>query len=230
MGEYADYYIEDMLDRIDRDISYISRKRNRNLAAVNKTTVFISGKIMWAKVLGEPALNYSKDGRQWSFEVELDEKSLQTLIKHGLADRIKGKGYKLGTKGQHKDREPFIQFRKTELNKEGNKNDPIRIYDAEDNKWDPMLNDKGQPTNLIGNGSLGDVKLSVRDYGVGKQLGVYPDAIRITEHVEYEGGGSEFGSYDNEGDETPAKPAKAKAAKKSSFESDFDLDDDVPLD
>lgn len=200
------------------------------MATVNKTTIFISGKIMWAKVLGAPVLNYSKDGRQWSFEVELDEKSLQTLIKNGLADRIKGKGYKLGTKGQHKDREPFIQFRKTEFNKDGKSNDPIRIYDVEDNKWDPKFNDQGQPTNLIGNESLGDVKLSVRDYGVGKMLGVYPDAIRITEHVEYEGGGSEFDAYDDDGDDG-AKPAKkAKAAKKSSsFEQDFDMDDDVPF-
>ena len=198
--------------------------------ANSKATEFLSGSLAWAKVLGEPVTNYNKDGREWTFELDLDEPSIQKLLKHNLGDRIKGKGYNIGTKGQHKDRAPFIQFKKPEFNREGEPNKPIRIYDADDNIWDPQLNERGEPTNLIGNGSKGDVKVDIRDYGVGKKKGIYPGAIRVNEHVEFERT-SEFGAMDNDGDDdntVPAEPAK-KTAKKTTFEEDFGLDDDLPI-
>lgn len=194
------------------------------MPAVNKATIFISGKLSWAKVLGEPVPNYNKDAREWTFELEPDEKGLQTLIKHDLSDRIKGKGYNIGTKGQHKDRDPFIQLKKSEFNKDGNPNPPIRIYDSNDAEWDPKNNDKGAPTNLIGNGSTADVKLDVRDYGPGKKKGIYPVAIRVNELVPYQS--SEFGGMDNNENEK-ASPA----TKKNDFKKDFaeELNDDVPF-
>lgn len=183
------------------------------MAAVNKATVFISGKLHWAKVLGAPVMNYNKDGREWTFELEPNEAGLQTLIKQGLTDRIKGNGYNIGTKGQHKERTPFIPLKKSELNKDGNPNPPIRIYDADDTEWDT--------TKLIGNASGGDVKLDIRDYGPGKKKGVYPVAIRVTDLIEYQS--SEFGGMDADA----GKPAKAKKA--DDFNKDFGLDDDMPL-
>ncbi len=199
------------------------------MAVNGKATIFVSGKISWAKVLGDPVPNYNKDGREWTFELTLNEAGIQTILQQGLADRIKGKGYNIGTKGQHKDREPFLQFKKPELNREGKPNQPIRIYDEDQNAWDPMLNEKGQPTNLIGNDSGVDVKLDVRDYGPGKKKGVYPAAIRVTDHIPYENAG-EFGAMD--GNDAPAAAKPKKAVKKDTVAQDFgadDLNDEVPF-
>lgn len=184
--------------------------------ATSKAVVFISGKLSWAKVLGDPVVNYNKDGREWTFEVEPNEAGLQVLIKHDLADRIKGKGYNVGTKGQHKDRAPFIQLKRTEFSKDGTANQPIRIYDADDETWDGTV--------LIGNGSSADVKLDIRDYGVGKKKGVYPVAVRVTEHIPY--ASSEFGGMDGDDDDVSA-PSKTK--KKDTLKEDFGLDDELPI-
>lgn len=180
------------------------------MAAVNKATVFLTGKLSWVKVLGDPVLNFNKDGREWTFEFEPNEKGLQALIKQGLTDRIKGQGYNIGTKGQHKERPPFVQLKKSELSKDGNPNTPIRVYDDNDADWDR--------DTMIGNGSEGDVKLDIRDYGVGKKKGMYPVAIRVTNHIPYES--SEFGAMDT-GDR-PAKP-------RDTFREDFGLDDEIPV-
>lgn len=194
--------------------------------ATTKTVIFLSGILNWVKVLGAPRLNYSEDALEWAFEIEPDEASLQKIIKAGLSDRIKGRGYNPGTKGQHKDREPFIQLKKSELTKDGRPNPPIRVLDENDGDW---AQDK-----LIGNGSAGDVKLDIRDYGPGKKKGVYPVAIRVTDHVAYQS--SEFGSMDKESPSAGKVAAKeARAAEKvKTLEKDFeleveDLDDDVPF-
>lgn len=179
------------------------------MAAVNKTTVFITGKLYWAKVLGNPVYNKFNDNNEWAFELEPDAAGVATLKKLGLSDRLKDK---------YEDRGRFISLRKTELAKDGSPNAPIRVYNADNEPWDQKA--------LIGNASVGDVKLDVRDYGPTKKKGVYPVAIRVTEHVEYQS--SEFGGMDGPagatGNETPAKGrAKAKA------EFADDLNDDVPF-
>lgn len=195
------------------------------MAAVNKATVFISGKLSWVKVLGDPVLNFNKDGREWTFELEPDEKGLQTLIKHGLTDRIKGRGYNIGTKGQHKERNPFIQLKKTEFNRDGNPNTPIRVYDALEAPGNPKQDTDWDKTVLIGNGSSADVKLDIRDYGMGKKKGIYPVAFRVTDHVQYEA--SEFGGMDT----SDEFPVNKKAPKKNTVVEDFgpDLDDEIPF-
>lgn len=182
--------------------------------ASTKATAFVTGKLSWAKILGDPVVNYNKDGREWTFELEPNEAGIQTFLKHGLEDRIKGKGYNIGTKGQHADRAPFLQFKKPELNRDGEPNQPIRIYNEDDEAWDQK--------SLIGNGSTADVKLDIRDYGVGKKKGVYPAAIRITDHVQYEQ--NEFGGMDAEKDSDAPKKTKKDMVNK-----DFGLDDEIPF-
>lgn len=182
------------------------------MPAANKATVFMSGKLYWAKVLGEPRPNYGGDAREWTFEFEPDADGLAVLKQHKLTDRLKDK---------YEDRGKFLVLRKPEFNKDGNPNPPIRIYDGEDSEW--------ERNKLIGNGSAADVKLDIRDYGVGKKKGVYPVAIRVTDLVAYQS--SEFGGMDK-GDEAAAPPKKN--AKKDTFKEDFgiqqdDLDDDVPF-
>jgi hypothetical protein len=184
------------------------------LPANNKATVFISGKIYWAKVTGEPRPNYGGDAREWTFEFEPNEDGVKVLKQHKLTDRLKDK--------ENPDRKVLV-LRKTEFNKDGNPNPPIRLYDAEDSEWDK--------TKLIGNGSDGDVKLDIRDYGAGKKKGMYPVALRITELVQYQS--SEFGGMDKGGDAGAKAPAK-KAPVKDDFKKDFglaeeDLDDEMPF-
>lgn len=184
------------------------------MASENKATVFLTGKIMWAKILGKPRPNYDGDAREWAFEWELDPKGIETLKAHGLVDRVKGKGYKIGEKGQFADREPFLQLRKPEFNKQGEPNKPIRVYDHEDKAWN-------QET-LIGNDSTGVLKLDIRDYGKGKKKGMYPAAIRIDNLVPYESSGSEFSGFEQEG-----APKTSKSEKKDTFREDFGLDDPI---
>ena len=177
------------------------------MAAQNKTTVFLSGKLYWAKVLGNPVPNYGGDAREWTFEFEPDEKGVEILKKHKLDDRLKTKE---DPKNPNKGK--FIVLRQKELRFDGTPNNPIRIYDADDNAWDP--------SKLIGNATAADVKIDIRDYGVGKKKGIYPAAIRITELVSYQS--SEFGGMDK-GDEGAAAP-KRKAAPQPKL-----LDDDIPF-
>lgn len=182
------------------------------MPAVNKTTVFLSGKLYWAKVLGDPRPNYQGDAREWTFEFEPNEEGLKVLKQHKLTDRLKDK---------YDDRGRFIVLRKTELNKDGNPNPPIRIYDANNEDWDRSV--------LIGNESEADVKIDIRDYGLGKKKGVYPVAIRVTSLVPYQS--SEFGAMDG-----TDRPARAASKAKSTFEEDFgltstadELDDEIPV-
>lgn len=174
------------------------------MPAVNKAVEFLSGKLYWAKVLGTPRPNYGGDAREWTFEFEPDEAGVAIIKKHKLTDRLKNK---------YDDRGAFLTLRKSEFNRDGNENPPIRVYNEDNEEWD---NNK-----LIGNGSLGDVKLDIRDYGPGKHKGIYPVAIRVTELVPYIS--SEFGAMDAD-EEAPAKPSKSK--KKPGFN---ELDDDIPF-
>lgn len=168
----------------------------------SKQTAFLTGRFFWAKVLGEPRPNYGGDAREWAFEFEPDEEGLKILKQHKLDDRLKNK---------YEDRGKFITLRKKEFSADGRANDPIRVYDKDNNSWDA--------TALIGNGSKGNVKLDIRDYGPGKKHGVYPVAIRITDLVSYTS--SEFGAMD--GDTPPAA-----SAKKGTVKEDF-LNDDLPF-
>jgi hypothetical protein len=179
--------------------------------ASTKTTVFMTGTVQWAKVLGAPRYNKFKDANEWSFEFELGTDGIKALLENGLKDRIKGKGFDLGKDGKHADREPFIQLRKPEKNNDGNANPPIRVYNGEDEEWDQ--------NTLIGNGSLVDLKVDIRDYGVGKIKGIYPAAIRVKGLVPYVS--SEFGGMDGDA----PKPGKKKAGN----EFAEDLNDDIPF-
>lgn len=170
------------------------------MAAVSKATIYVTGYIYWAKILGKPRPNYNKDGLEWAFEFEPDEDGIAKIKQHKLTDRLKDK---------YEDRGKFLVLRKTELNKDGNANPPIRVYNKDNEDWDQ--------TKLIGNRTLADVKLDIRDYGPGKKKGVYPVAVRIKELVEYQS--SEFGAMDGD-DSGSTKP-------KDTFKEDFVLDDDL---
>jgi hypothetical protein len=87
----------------------------------------------------------------------------------GLDKRLKNKDDMRGD---------FFQFRQREETRDGNKNRPITVVDAKNRPWNPKTK--------IGNGSLVEVKFNVKDYGAGKNAGVYPQAIRVLNLVPYE--------------------------------------------
>jgi hypothetical protein len=180
------------------------------MPADNKATEFLSGKIYWAKVF-DVVPNYGGDAREWTFEFEPDADGLKVLKKHKLTDRLKDK--------ENPDRK-VMRLKKPEFNRNGEANKPIRIYDNDDDAWDPKRNDKGEPTNLIGNGSAVDVKLDIRDYGVGKKSGVYPLAIRVTNLEEFQRV-ADFGGF---------KEDRPKDKPEDNFKKDFGLPDDNDLD
>lgn len=177
--------------------------------ATSKSVEFLSGRLFWAKVTGNPVPNYGGDAREWTFEFEPDEAGVAILKKHGLLDRLKEK-----EDAKNPDKGRFLVLRKKEFSADGSENAPIRLYDKDQNKWNG---------DLIGNGSKADVKIDIRDYGVGKKKGVYPVAIRVTDAVEYQS--SEFGGMDKLENEAAA-PAKGR---KKAPVFDGDLDDDIPF-
>lgn len=178
------------------------------MPAVNKTTVFLSGKVYWAKITGEPRPNYEGTAREWTMEFEPNEAGAKVIEQHKLADRFKTK----------EGRGKYLVLRKKEFSQDGNPNTPIRIYDEDNNDWDK--------SKLIGNASDADVKVDIRDYGVGKKKGIYPVALRVTGLIEYQSA-DEFSAMDKgDGNEVKAAKPKGPAPKRGFAE---DLDDDLPF-
>lgn len=173
--------------------------------ASDRKTVFVKGKLYWAKIVGDKALvsNYDGDGREWAFEFAPEDPSF--LKEHGLLDRLKDK-----EDNKNPDKGQYINLRKPEFDREGQKNDPFRIYDEDNEPWDDRL---------IGNGSDADLKLSIVDYGKGKKKGIYAQAIRVTSLVPYVS--DEFGAMDA----AEGKPKKKPATKTAELD---DLDDEIP--
>jgi hypothetical protein len=127
---------------------------------------YLSGTLHWAKVLGEPVPDYDKTGREWTVNLEPSQEATDILTGHKLQDRIKTK----------KDL-TSISLKMKEHRKDGTPNDGIRVYNADNTPWDQ--------SNLIGNGSKAIVKVTIADYGPTKKKGIYPEAIKVTEHVSY---------------------------------------------
>lgn len=193
--------------------------------ANDREIVYIRGKGYWVKVLGDPVLNYGKDGKEWVFDLALDDDGVKQIKAIGLADRIKDKDDERGK---------FISFRQRV--REGEDALPldrqrIKVMDAAGKAWD-------QETK-IGNGSVMDVKFEKRDYGKGKPKGVYPRAIRVLDHVAFES--SEFAPLSKD-DEFFGKAQEAEKNFKMSPEedrqfketflqhtADDDMDDEVPF-
>lgn len=177
-----------------------------------RSTVFATGKIYWAKIIGTPRPNYDGDAREWAYEFVPDDTTF--LKEHGLLDRLKDK-----EDAKNPDKGDYLVLRKPEFTKAGDENEPIRVYDSDNTPWDGRL---------IGNGTRVVVKLTIVDYGKGKKKGIYTAAIRVMDLVPYES--NEFGAFDAENDGPPPKTkgGKAKSASKAGSEFD-DLDDDIPF-
>ena len=176
-----------------------------------QTAVF-RGKAQYAKVLGEPMLNYNKDGKEWKIDLVLADKGLLAEAKKlGIGDRVK-------QKDDYVDGQSYMTFKQAEFKRDGTANEPIKVTDILGNPW--------PKDKLIGNGSDVDVKFVVIDYGPGKKSGVYIRSIRVLKLVEYNK--KEFDDLPE--DDEFAAEAKAAAEKRlrdmEQFKKDFDLKDD----
>lgn len=182
------------------------------MANTDNVTLVIRGETSFAKVLPEQlSLNYNKDGKEWKLDLVIDDEVEKELKKQGLGDRVK-------YKDNYVDGRPHITLKQPELRKDGTANDPLRIVDAKNQPWDT--------TKELGNGSVVDVKLNIKDYGKGKKKGVYIRAIRVVKLVEYVRDDFEPIREDD--------PLYAEALKAQDFEKDFgliddDLNDEIPV-
>lgn len=167
------------------------------------TTVFVEGKLYWAK-LDKPVDNYEKTGKEWTVDFVPDD--IDFLKEHRLLDRLK--------EGKAPIEGDYIRLRKPEKDKDGNVNEPIRIYDADKQPWEKGVN--------IGNGSGGLLKLTIADFGKGKKKAIWAKAILIKDHVPYEV--DEFA-----GANLPAKKADTKGSKTKKADAELDMDDDIPF-
>lgn len=189
-------------------LPYLQKLKWRKILA-DRFTVFVPGTVYWAKIIGAPRTNYEGDGREWSYDFAPDDTSF--LKEHKLLDRLK----------DPKDPIPsdYLHLKKPEFTKDGEKNEPIRIYDSENEPWDDRL--LGNKTRVV-------AKLSIVDWGKGKKKSIYTQAIRVEELVPYVS--NEFGAYDGTSQKAAAAPGAKKAPKaKAGSEFEADLDDDVPF-
>lgn len=187
------------------------------------TTLVFRGKLMYPKILGEPVLNYNKDGQEWKFDfIPLDpEGAAKELKAVGVGERLRVLNDSEGN--PRYDGRAYMSFKQNALKKSGEPNLPIRVTDVLNNKWDEE--------KLLGNETIADVKFVVIDNGKGKFHGVYPRSVRILEHVEYNK--SDFEPID-ENDEY-YKAAMAEAQKQKDMKAlagntlvDDDFPDDFP--
>lgn len=211
MGEYADEIIDSYIDGY-RGLPYGVNRWPSNRKAKGKrmtefTTVFVTGTIYWAKILGNPVQNYEQTAREWTFDFVPDDTSF--LKEHRLLDRLKED--KKGTiKGD------YLHLKKPEKDSQGKLNDPIAVYDKDDTAWDKDVK--------IGNGSKVVAKLTIANWGKGKKSSIWTKAIRVEELVPYVT--SEFGAFDGSaGEAAPTKKAKSPAKA----EGLADLEDDIPF-
>lgn len=184
--------------------------------ANQNTTVFVPGKIYWAKIVGKKALvpNYERTGKEWAYELVPDDTSF--LKEHRLLDRLKDK-----EDLKNPDKGEFLHLKKPEFTKDGKENTPITIYDSEGQPW-------GED-RLLGNGTEVVAKLSIVDWGVGKKKSIYTQAIRIENLVPFES--DAFGAYDGGSKAAPKNSAApAPKPKTKNLPKDLeDLDDDIPF-
>lgn len=185
-----------------------------------RRTIFLRGKLSYAKILGDPVLNYSKDGKEWTLDLELDKEGEK---------QAKAEGLNIRKKDNYLDGKPYVTIKQRELRSTGEPNKAPTVKDEAGTTW-PV-------DTKLGNGTKADVKASIVDYGVGKKQGVYLDSVRILQHEEYSA--TEFPPLSSD-DEFFGKAAKApanRAAKEDAqFKKDFlgetesdDLDDEIPF-
>ena len=189
---------------------------------MSDTVIVIRGELSWAKITGQARPytgnpKYDK-GPSWSLDITPDAKSRALIKASGIDEKLRV------PKGERDTRkESFISLKHLLKNqKTGEDNAPPVVKDITGDTWS-----KG----LIGNGTIADVRVKIKDYGSASEKGVYLQAVRILKHVPYESNDfdelSEDDEFFGEGRGAVDKDSVAGAGFKAG--PDSDLDDDVPF-
>lgn len=193
------------------------------------STLVFRGTLQYARVLGDPVLNYNKDGQEWKFDfIPNDPKGARKeLVAAGgskVNDRLRTL---LDSEGNPRyEGAEYMSFKQNATRRDGTPNQPIRVEDVYGNTWPEDV--------LLGNGTVADVKFVVIDNGPGKFPGIYPRSIRVLDLVQYQS--KEFAPID-EADPYFAKAAEAAkeiallkgVAPKAPEPSTEELDDELPV-
>lgn len=195
--------------------------------ADNVTTLVYRGRLEYAKVLGDPVLNYNKDGQEWKFDfIPNDPASAKKELKSlGVGERLRS--LTDSEDNPRYDGAEYMSFKQNATRKDGSPNQPITVVDVNGKPWPEDV--------LIGNDTVADVKFVVIDNGKGRFHGVYPRSIRILELVPFSK--NEFEPIDE--DDPYFKKAQQTANDIAMLagtspdtsgrtDSSDDLDDDLP--
>lgn len=193
------------------------------------STLVFRGTLQYARVLGDPVLNYNKDGQEWKFDfIPHDpDGARKELVAAGGAkmnDRIRS--LKDSEGNPRYDGAEYMSFKQNAAKRDGTPNMPIRVEDGNKNPWPEDV--------LLGNGTVADVKFVVIDNGPGKFPGVYPRSIRVLDLVQYQS--KEFDDLD-ENDPYFKKAQEAAnevallrgSAPKQPGPVEDELDDELPV-
>ena len=141
------------------------------------TTLVFRGRLQYARVLGDPVLNYNKDGQEWKFDfIPNDPKgAAKELQAAGVRDRLRS--LPDSDDNPRYDGAEYMSFKQNAERKDGTPNTPIRVETLTGNPWPEDV--------LLGNDTVADVRFVVIDNGKGRFHGVYPRSIRVLDLVEY---------------------------------------------
>lgn len=179
--------------------------------------IVIRGVLNYPKIVG-PARphtglpEYDK-GPYWSVDVSPDAKSMELLKKYGIEGKLKDPSPKDKNRAGN---DKFLSLRVLENRTDGTKNSAPKVQDITGVDWN---------NGNIGNGSVGDVKVKVVDYGRGSQKGVYLQAVRVLSHVPYEV--EDFAPLSEDDEFFAEQEGLTPEVEEASF--DNDLNDDVPF-
>lgn len=182
------------------------------MAISNTQKMVIRGKTSFAKILGDPVLNYSKDGKEWKMDLVIDKDTEKEFKAAGIGDRVKRKDTYL-------DGQPHVTFKQGEFRRSGEPNKPIPVTD--------ILGDPWNQNELLGNGSDVDVTFVVQDHGPGKKHGMYIRSVRVLKLVPYNKDDTPPITADDPFFAEAAAAAARKEREAAEFRKDFGLDDTV---
>lgn len=196
------------------------------MANSKPSTLVFRGRLQYARVLGDPVLNYNKDGQEWKFDfIPNDpEGAVKELTSVGVRDRLRSLTDSEGN--PRYEGQEYMSFKQNAERRDGTPNQGIRVEDMYGNAWPEDV--------LLGNDTVADVKFVVIDNGRGKFHGVYPRSIRVLDLVPYQS--KEFTPID-ESDPYFAKAAEAAkeiamikgVAPKVPERTEEELDDEIPV-
>lgn len=181
------------------------------------TVIVVRGRLDWAKITGEARPytgnpKYDK-GPNWSVDITPDAKSRKIIKAAGIESKLRQ------PKEGDSRTESFLTLRILENRPDGKKNLPPKIKDGHGRPW-------GE--DLLGNGTVADVMIKVKDYGSGSEMGTYYQAARILEHVPYGGADFEPLSEDDQYFGSASGTSDSAASGDGSPNPD-ELDDDIPF-